>query len=206
MQQQRWTSALISVTGSWSRPPAGERSHSAWGGLWLGSTTPSSSSSSSSSPPPFILPSSSSPTGTVRGVTVRDRARGTWERGRRCTKRCFSPPPSSSFTWWALTTGNSSLRCSSCVYYTTCRLFIYTSSSSGCRSEPVCFPWPLSSPTLGCVQKFRRNGAFKRLHRAGQRACSLTLSHSVGLHQKDKNKPKAKRRGQSGVTGRKIGS
>lgn len=39
---------------------------------------------------------------------------GTWERRRRCTKRCFCPPPSSSCMWWALhssllPTGNNSL-------------------------------------------------------------------------------------------------
>lgn len=65
-----------------------------WGELWLGFPhTPS-----------------------LRHPLAQCESEGTWERRGQCTKRCFSPPTSSSYKWWALRsswlpTGNISLKC-----------------------------------------------------------------------------------------------
>lgn len=43
------------------------------------------------------------PPSAILWNSVRERAsEGTWERRGRCTRRWFSPPTSSSYTWWPL--------------------------------------------------------------------------------------------------------
>lgn len=108
LQNLSWVSVLTLgpvafclLAGSRCRPPGGKRTDTAWGHVGYDAR------------PPTDSPSSPLSFDWHGDECERPRER-TWETGRRCTKRCFSPHPSSSFMRWArpsssLTTGNGSL-------------------------------------------------------------------------------------------------